>query len=58
MGARPSILAHNYEHKVFNLINHRVTIQEAHSAVDINVSNNNFKLVMAITGQTMRKYVE
>ena len=34
MEARPSILAHNYERKVFNLIDHRVTIQEAHSAME------------------------
>ena len=33
MEHRPSILAHNYEHKVFSLINHRLTIQEAHSAL-------------------------
>ena len=32
MEHKPSILAHPYEHKVFSLINHRLTIQEAHSA--------------------------
>ena len=35
MEHRPSILAPNYEHKVFSLINHRLTIQEAHSALDM-----------------------
>ena len=37
MEHRPSILAHNYEHKVFSLINHRLTIQEAHSALTAHI---------------------
>ena len=37
MDHRPSILDHNYEHKVFSLINHRLTIQEAHSALSLKI---------------------